>query len=75
MRRKSCIASVLAAMGRVSPWAKTRAMWSSGVACNQIVKHCPSSRVKVASSDTKPPGVANTAWVLCAKLSSKARLS
>ena len=46
-----------------------------GVACNQIVKHCPSSIVKVASSDTKPPGVANTAWVLCAKLSSKARLS
>ena len=48
---------------RVSPWAITRFMWSSGSACSHTVVQCASSRLKVAGSDTRPPGVAITAIV------------
>ena len=61
MRRRSSIASRLAAIGRRSPWAATRFMWSSGVACSHTVVQWFSSRLKLAASDTSPPGVAMTA--------------
>ena len=35
---RSSIASLLAAIGRMSPWAATRCMWSSGAACSQTVR-------------------------------------
>ena len=61
MRFRSSIASALAAIGRMSPCAATRRMWCSGSACNQTVVQWASSRLKVAASDTSPPGVAITA--------------
>src|ERR1700745_341006 len=43
MRRRSSIASSLSAMGRVSPWATTRAMCSSGAAVSH--SRCPSKNL------------------------------
>ncbi|MCY1215656.1 hypothetical protein D3C72_2142130 [compost metagenome] len=54
------MASLLAAIGRVSPCAATRPMCSSGAACSHTVVQWASSSLKVAGSDTMPPGVAMT---------------
>ena len=61
MRFRSSIASALAAIGRMSPCAATRCMWSSGLAFSHTVVQCASNSLKVAASDTMPPGVAITA--------------
>jgi len=55
------MASLLWAMGRMSPCAMTRFMWSSGLACSHTVVQWLSSRLKLAGSETMPPGVAITA--------------
>ena len=59
------MASLLAAMGRMSPWATTRPMCSSGAARSQTVVQWASNSLKVAGSDTIPPGVAITTslWI------------
>ena len=54
------MASRLAAIGRVSPWAATRLMCSSGAALSQTVVQWASSWLNVAGSETMPPGVAIT---------------
>ena len=61
MRFKSSMASLLPAIGRKSPWVITRCICSWGEAFSQTVKHSDSSNLKVAGSDTMPPGVAITA--------------
>ena len=59
------MASLLAAIGRMSPWATTRPMCSSGAALNHTVVQWASSSLNVAGSDTMPPGVAMTTslWI------------
>ena len=46
---------------RSRPVRRTRRMWSSGLAFSHTVKQFASRRLKVAGSDTRPPGVAITA--------------
>ena len=58
MARKSSIAILLEAMGRMSPCAITRFMWSSASAFSHTEVQCVSNSLNVDGSDTSPPGVA-----------------